>query len=323
MHNEFHDQMLDKYDIYLCSSGYEDRTCGGIQNIKNNIKFAHSFMVLLEPNDSRLFKNNQANAEKIKKILAKHSSVPKTINFKPEQISEFTDFLHENTSDHQNILIDVTSFTRSFLYSILDVCVRKRLNTHLIYSEPEEYTDNYAKGLEDIMIMSSNPGIPNQSKKILLVLFLGLENIRLESLIERWEPTKVITMIEFADGKRGDWNEKTKNNCKKLIDRYDYMEIPALNPRKSLARLEEIYNNHNKEYDICLANGGPKVHCFAISEFASRHPEVQIIYPKPYKWQQESLSEKNIVPTSLGIGKIHFFKFPMCASIEEISTSKY
>ena len=133
MHNEFHDQMLDKYDIYLCSSGYEDRSYGGIQNIKNNIKFAHSFMVLLEPNDSRLFKNNQANAEKIKKNLARHSSIPKTINFKPEQISEFTNFLYENTNDHQNILIDVTSFTRSFLYSILDVCVRKHLTLCIVF----------------------------------------------------------------------------------------------------------------------------------------------------------------------------------------------
>ncbi|MDI1495475.1 MAG: hypothetical protein K8823_783 [Cenarchaeum symbiont of Oopsacas minuta] len=318
MDSEFQDQMLDKYDVYLCSSGYEERTCGGIQNIKNDTKFGRSFMILLEPDDPRLLESNRANAEKIRENLARHSSMPKSVSFKPEQISEFTNFLYENTSNHQNILIDVTSFTRSFLYSILNVCTRKYLNTHLIYSEPEKYTKNYAQGLEDVIIMPSNPGIPNQSKKILLVLFLGWENIRLESLIERWEPTKVITMIEFADDERGDWNKKTRDNCKNIIDSYECMEIPALNPRESLARLEGVYNHYGEEYDICLANGGPKVHCFAISEFASRHPEVQIIYPKPYRWQQESLSMDNIIPTSSGIGETHFFKFPICAPIEEI-----
>ena len=171
--------------------------------------------------------------------------------------------------------------------------------------------------------MPSNPGIPNQSKKILLVLFLGWENIRFESLIEQWEPTKVITMIEFADDQREEWNKKTREKCKNIIDSYDCIEIPALNPRESLARLEGIHNHYGKEYDICLANGGPKVHCFAMSEFASRHPEVQIIYPKPYRWQQESLSKDNITPTSSGIGKTHFFKFPICAPMEEIQTSKY
>ena len=323
MHSTVQDQFLDKYDVYLCSSGYEERTCGGIQNVRSDTKFGRSFMVLLEPNDRRLFKNNQINAEKIKKSLEGHSSIPQSVNFKPEQISKFTDFLHEIINEYQSILIDVTSFTRSFLYSILDVCVQKHLNTHLIYSEPKKYTQNHAQGLEDVIIMPSNPGIPNQSKKILLVLFLGWENIRFESLIERWEPTKVITMIEFADEQRGEWNKETREKCKNMIDSYDCIEIPALNPRESLARLEGIHSHYSEEYDICLANGGPKVHCFAMSEFASRHPEVQIIYPKPYRWQQESLSKDNIIPTSSGIGKTHFFKFPICAPVEEIQASKY
>ena len=137
MHNIFQDQILDKYDVYLCSSGYEERTCGGIQNIKNDTKFGRSFIILLEPDDPILLKNNRINAEKIKNNLEKHSSIPKSVNFKPEQISKFTEFLHENINEHQSILIDVTSFTRSFLYSILDVCVQKHLDTHLIYSEPK------------------------------------------------------------------------------------------------------------------------------------------------------------------------------------------
>ena len=321
INDEFQDQVQDKYDVYLCASGYEDRTLGGIKTLEERTKFDQSFIILLNPDDPRLLGKNQTNMHHIENNLAKHTNRSKVVNFRPDQVLEFTEFLQKNINEQQNILIDVTSFTRSFLYSILSMCMQKHLNTHLIYSEPEEYTPNYSQGLEEIIIMPSNPGIPNQTKKILMVLFLGWENIRLESIIEQWEPTKIIAIIEFAEGKRSEWNEKTRENCRDIIENYDCVEIPALSPRESLARLEEIYNRHGEKYDICLANGGPKVHCFALSEFAYRHPEIQIIYPRPDKWQQESLSKKDIIPTSSGIGETHFFKFPIWAPLEEIQTT--
>ncbi|MCV0372737.1 MAG: hypothetical protein K5793_04195 [Nitrosarchaeum sp.] len=235
----------------------------------------------------------------------------------PNNHSDFNDMLLKNLDDVESILIDVTSFTRLFLYSILNVCIQKRLKVHLVYSEPEDYTMNFAQGLEEIIIMPTNPGIPDQSKKILMVLFLGWEYLRLGSLIEEWEPDKIITLAEYSEGKREKWNQITINQCKDIIAKSDFTKVPALNPKETLAKLEELYSQYNAEYDICLVNGGPKVHCFAFSEFAFKHPEVQLIYAKPYKWQQELPSEEYIEPTSRKTGNTFLFPFPISTILEK------
>ena len=176
---------------------------------------------------------------------------------------------------------------------------------------------NFAQGIEEIIIMPTNPGIPDQSKKILMVLFLGWENLRLGSIIEEWEPDKIITLAEYSEGKREKWNQITINQCKDIISKSDFTKVPALNPKETLAKLEEIRSQYGTEYDICLVNGGPKVHCFAFSEFAFKYPEIQLIYAKPYKWQQELPSDNNIEPTSKKIGNTFLFSFPISTLLEK------
>ena len=120
--NEF--QMQDKYDVYLCSSGYEDRTLGAIRTLKEHIKFEQAFIILLNPDDTRLLEKNQTNMHHIENNLTKHTSKTQIIDFRPDQVLEFTEFLQKNIDERQSILIDVTSFTRSFLYSILNMCMQ-------------------------------------------------------------------------------------------------------------------------------------------------------------------------------------------------------
>ena len=79
---------------------------------------------------------------------------------------------------------------------------------------------NLSRGLEDIMIMPTNPGIPNQSKKILMILFLGWESKRISSVVEEWEPDKLITIAEYSDDiKRENWNSVSIQQCLDLIEK--------------------------------------------------------------------------------------------------------
>ncbi len=302
--------LLDRYDLFLCSAGYEERTLGCLQKAQNNTKFDRALINLFKPADSALMNKNLEHLEKIKTLLSPMTEEKKIFRITPNNPTDFNDMLIQNLDNVESVLIDVTSFTRLFLYSILNICIQKRLKVHLAYSEPKDYTMNFAQGLEEIVIMPTNPGIPDQSKKILLVLFLGWEHLRLRSVIEEWGHDKIITLAEYSEGDRERWNEFTIKQCEKIIVDSDFIKIPALNPKETLAKLEEIYSKYNNEYDICLVNGGPKVHCFAFSEFAFKYPEIQLLYAKPYKWQQKSPSDET-EPTSKGIGNTFLFNFPI------------
>lgn len=309
--------LLSRYDLYLCSAGYEERTLGCLQNIQNNTKFSRALINLFKPDDPDLLNKNLENLEKIKTLLSPITEESKVFEIMPNNPSDFNDMLMKNLGNVESILIDVTSFTRLFLYSILNICIQKRLKVHLAYSEPQDYTMNFAQGLEEIVIMPTNPGIPDQSKKILMVLFLGWEHLRLGSVIEEWEPDKIITLAEYSEGEREKWNQITIKQCQNIIDKSDFTRVPALNPKETLAKLEEIYSQYSADYDICLVNGGPKVHCFAFSEFAFKYPEIQLLYAKPYKWQQELPSDEPIEPTSKQIGNTFIFNFPIGTVLEK------
>ena len=305
-------KLLDSYDLFVTSAGFEDRTSSGLELIINSTTFKRSIINLFKPDDVELFERNKFHLEKMQKLLAKISDDCLVAEHKPNDPDPFTQTLYHDLKHTSSLLIDITSFTRLFLYSILNACAKNNIKTHILYSEPENYTTNLSRGLEDIIIMPVNPGIPNQSKKILMILFLGWESKRLSSVVEEWEPDKLITIAEYSDDiKRENWNSVSIRQCLDLIKKSEFSRVPALLPKETLVKLEQIYETYENEYDLCVINGGPKIQCLAFSEFALRHPEVQVLYPKPYHWKQTLPDEDNVFPVSAGKGRTYLFNYPI------------
>ncbi|MHB8603288.1 MAG: hypothetical protein ACYC6W_04255 [Nitrosotalea sp.] len=309
--------LLADYDLFLCSAGFEDRTVSALERTVDIVRIKKSLINLYRVDDDELFSRNKDHADKINHLLSGINANPKILETKPNDPSEFMFELENTLLKSKNVLIDITSFTRLFLYSVLDLCERYNVKSHILYSEPLEYTMNFSQGLESIIIMPTNPGVPDQSKKILMVLFLGWESRRLGSVVEEWEPDKLITIAEFSNNEtREYWNEVTMKQCEELVVKSEHFRVPALKPRETLAKLEEIFAKYQNEYDICLVNGGPKIQCLALSEFAFKHPEVQLLYAKPYRWKQELPSSDSTKPISKGTGVTYVFSYPLNAFLE-------
>ena len=302
---------LNSYDLFVTSAGFEDRTLSGLERISNSTKFKKSVINLFKPDDIELFERNRLHLQEMENLISKISDDYLVVKHMPNNPAHFTQTLHDHFRNINSLLIDITSFTRLFLYSILNACAKNGVKAHILYSEPEKYTMNLARGLEDIIIMPTNPGMPDQSKKILMILFLGWESKRISSVIEEWEPDKLITFAEYSDDDtREHWNNVSIQQCLDLIEKSEFSRIPALLPKETLVKLEQIYEKHEDEYDLCLINGGPKIQCLAFSEFAFCHPEVQILYPKPYHWKQ-TLPNEDTFPLSVGKGKTYLFNYPI------------
>ncbi|AFS81467.1 hypothetical protein NKOR_08030 [Candidatus Nitrosopumilus koreensis AR1] len=235
-----------------------------------------------------------------------------TINNEPDNPKRFNETINAYVKNSESILIDITSFTRLFLYSLLNITLLHNKQSDILYSEPQEYTMNFSQGLEKIIILPNYPGIPDQSKKVLMIMFLGWESRRAESVVEEFDPDLLITFYETSqNNEREKWNAITIEQCKKLLESSETNSVSALTPNETIAKLEEIYEVHHDEYDICIVNIGPKSQCLAIAEFSQNHEDVQVLYPKPYKWTQELPEDEIKDPVSSGIGRTFFFQYPL------------
>lgn len=301
-----------EYDLYVTSAGFEERSVGAIQLISNWMSIKESIIVLYEIDEQQLFEGNQRNLEKIQNFLIDMGNeYPLVLKSNPSSIDKFREIISNKLTKTKRILIDITSFTRLYLYTLLYTLRENEVNADLLYTEPSNYTMNFTKGLEKIIIHPLMPGIPDQSKKILMIMFLGWEIQRAASVIEEFNPDSLITIAEQSDDSyREIWNSVTIKECEKVIAQSEFLRIKSLRPDIAIYKLEELYNQYHNKYDICVLNIGPKVHCLAIAQFAFLHPDVQVLYPKPYMWKQKD-GHRLSSPISIGIGNTHYFQFPI------------
>lgn len=305
--------LLKKYDLFICSAGYEDRTMAGLKALCSRTKIKNSIINFYEVEEFDLQKANEKNIIKIKKLLKKlGNDSPLVLITNPTNLTKFEETINTCIKNSETILVDITSFTRLFLYSLLSCLKEHSSKVHFVYSEPRDYTHNLSHGLEEIIIHPSFSGIPNQSKKILMILFLGWEIKRAEYVVKEFDPDKLITVVEEShDLKRDYWNRITVNYAKKLIQDSPSEIVQALNPTETLIKLESLYKQYSSDYDFCIMNIGPKPQCLAICEFAFKHQDVQILYPKPYLWMEESSKkDPKLKALSVGAGSSFIFEFP-------------
>jgi len=306
-------QIKNNYDLLIISAGFEDRTLGGLEQLSGKTRIKNVIMNLFHPDELELEIKNKVNQNRMMEILKEMvDGEIITIDNDPNSTKRFNETLNAYVKNSEHILIDITSFTRLFLYSILNISLSHNKHPDVIYSEPQEYTMNFSQGLEKIIILPNYPGIPDQSKKVLMIMFLGWEVRRAESVVEEFDPDLLITFHETSnDGVREKWNQTTVKQCKKLLESSETHSVSTLIPHETLKKLEEIYENHHNEYDICIVNIGPKSQCLAIAEFAQSHEEIQVLYPKPYKWTQELSENENNEPVSSGVGRTFLFQYPL------------
>lgn len=308
------DQQIKKnYDLLIISAGFEDRTLGSLEKLKGKTTVKNVILNLFHPEEPELEKKNKENQNRMIELLqeiVKGEII--TIDNETDTPKRFNKTMDAYVKNSEHILIDITSFTRLFLYSLLNITLLHNKQSDILYSEPREYTMNFSQGLEKIIILPNYPGIPDQSKKVLMIMFLGWEARRAESVVEEFDPDLLITFYETSqDDEREKWNQKTIEQCKKLLENSEIHSVSALTPNETIDKLKEIYETYHNEYDICIVNIGPKSQCLAIAEFSQTHEEIQVLYPKPYKWTQELPENEAQDPISSGIGRTFFFQYPL------------
>lgn len=311
------------FDLVICSSGYEDRTFGFLRNACEYLRARNTLIFLYRPSETSLFIRNLDNLATLKEMLQR-------IAEKPPQISEIDPVdpwsFREKTKEMirqfdlapgKRVLIDITSFTRVFLYEIIKSLYSSGCEFVAAYTEPRDYTDALPIGVSKLVIAPSFIGKPRASNKSFLLLFCGWETGRSKDTFDTFNSDDHIGVIgiEPIDKKHITWqNESYKRNKDLLSTISDVRPCPTLEFESILEFIEKVYeekttefNKRKEKHDFAITGFGPKVQNLAICIFALKHKDVQLVYGAPTYWGASSKNENDVTVESKGIGASYLY----------------
>ena len=219
------EKILKDFDLFIACSGFEERTIGLLNKINSKTKFKKSIIFIYKPKEEKLYLRNLDNLGKIRKLLSVTDNDDYiTFNIDPTNPWEFrmivNSILESNEiSENSSVLLDITSFTRIFLYEMVNALNKKNCEFTIAYTEPYDYAEILPTGITQILISPSFPGRPTPKKKSLLLLFLGWETGRTFSFYESYNADETIPVIGICpiDKKHATWSEISTLRNRELL----------------------------------------------------------------------------------------------------------
>jgi hypothetical protein len=284
--------LKNSYDIFICSASFEERCLSVAYNVEG-INF-HQTLIIINKDFSEQIENNKNILFEVikseKKIVEVSSSDPLfTADNLNKNINIGVDHEHKKT-----ILLDITTFTHEtllILIKLIQIRYPKSVITG-IYSNALEYSlgeDDInkkwlSKGISEVRSVLGYPGNIVPSRKTHLILIVGYENERAESIIEAIEPNSIALGYgrsgSATTDKNKEANEHYMNLVKQMATSYsdiETFEIPCDDPFGARNILKEIISKE-KNKNILIAPMNNKLSTLGAAWVAFENENVQICY---------------------------------------------
>ena len=299
-------KQIEKYkpdDLFICCISFEERCINVVKHLNDSYTARRSLIIrYLADNEAGLRKKHQGI---ICDNLTGHIKNNNTID--PEFFDKYNPysfwyFLEESFKDFnsiERITIDITTFTKSYLLSLLRF-LRKRypkailriLYTKGIYPENESLT----WGVKDITILPHFGGSRLDKKNSILILLLGYEDDRAYGIWEFIDPLKTVAIIADPPTYLGAEKPSRKFN-EAILDHPDTIKdkVSAMDPLETRNKLSELYNDkEHEDLSFFIAPLGTKMQLIGVYLFFAEEvelsvgaPRAQIIYAYPARYNEK------------------------------------
>lgn len=316
-------KLLKKFDLFITCAGFEQRTLGLINQLPNEIEIRKASIFLYKPYEENLYLKNLESLGKLKKELKQFKiDANEVIDIDPTDPWKFrdivVDLLNSNKiNSNSKVLIDITSFTRVFLYELIKGLYSTDCEFLIGYTEPSDYVDPLPTGINKIIISPSFSGKPRPNQKSILLLFLGWETGRTEGLYEIYNPDECIPVIGKCpiDKQHVVWSYQSEENNKKLLNYLDTLEnsstldlVDIFNfIHKIHQKTIETYRMKNQKFYFVISGLGPKIQNLASCFYALLHNEIQLIYGTPAYWGSSNVLPIEKPVESKGVGRSYLY----------------
>ncbi|MFP3517901.1 hypothetical protein SB766_17095 [Pseudomonas sp. SIMBA_077] len=215
----------------------------------------------------------------------------------------------------RDFLIDVTGLSHNVWAPLLKSAYSQKINTRLMYVEPESYTPHPTPASSAIFDLSVTfgglaplPGFaqlagPDDEDRCLFIAMLGFEGNRPEHLAAQLDPVPKVIPVVGAPGFQLEYPAFTVGCNRMFLDEYKaHSEVRyarASCPFEAFEALTKIRRDYPEHY-IYLALVGTKPHAIGSVLFAMKHAETtEILFDHPVKKSGRTS----------GVGIVHVYDF--------------
>ncbi len=276
-----------RFDYFICSSSFEERCLTLASTISkdliDNVIICH-FENNYEISDERLERLKQLFQEKQieVEILKKHQPINNFDSF----YKWFNSFKKKSI-----IAIDITTFTRENLLMLLRIAYFKKndFEFHLFYTPSNHYSISdsskeiwLSKGVKEIRSVFSYPGDFSSLKKFLLIILTGFEYERAQTLIDIYEPAKLVlgkaSTIKSINPELAKINEENFNHLQIMNSGSDTFEFSCINLEETIQTVKNQILMYGSDYNIVIAPMNNKLSSLSVGLVAIEDSTVQVCY---------------------------------------------
>lgn len=291
--------ITEPFDVFICSSSFEERSKSAAEVIEPDL-FSQA-LVCINQNNVYLAKKNAEF------LINRFGKKTQEVLFNSTNPLTFADnvatHLKQTKKEHsQRYLVDITTFTREcllILLGLLRLILKQTDILYFIYNLASNYSledsiENkwLAKGISDIRSVLSYSGDWRPSRKIHLIILVGIEYERATKLIGAFEPASVTLgfcedaeTIKLTDlGLNKLFYERLKNSYLNVNNSFLF---PCLDPMQTKNMiLEQTKSNYN----VVVASLNNKVSTLGAGLAAIENKSIQLCYAQANQYNFDNYS---------------------------------
>jgi hypothetical protein len=256
-------------DILIIFPSWEERSILGFQ--RDIEKYSNlSEVVLFKFGVSAHPVETDKNISEIQSMCPNKNIVFNEIvipNSEVEKWRKLEDFV-KNLNINANIHVDITTMSRSIIWTLFFFFRQKYEHVTVIYHKPESYSDTWLSKDPDIpQLLFKHSGIIEFGKPTTLFVLSGYDEDRVIQLINYYEPQNVIV---------GECNRR--KSCKYGIAEPEIFDIDEYDTAWGYNTIEPQIENILKTSNLIVASLGPKTGAIAVYQCFIKYPQIALAY---------------------------------------------
>jgi hypothetical protein len=216
----------------------------------------------------------------------------------------------------RTVLIDISGMTHLWALGAIHACLSCGLSVAVIYTEARSYfppkqelqkivrsweqreydiVSQYLQsaGLKTVHIVPEFGGNFRPGRKNCLAVFVGYEPNRIRGLVEQYAPGALIVLYGRSPHEKLLWRTQLSKDLHKELFSGWYVreaEISTFLVSEILSKLEDEFQILQEEYDLAIAPQCSKMQAIASYIFWRKHPEVQLLFTSPVRFNPDRYS---------------------------------
>lgn len=301
--NEISNNFSDGVDLFICSSGFENRCL----NIIKNLEMSNVANTLIYNIDD-FYKENIKNAKQMQS-LSKNSVNIINIKYKEPEVTFKT--IRETVQKYfinkpiRNVLVDITTFTHEhllMLYRIINEYKTKEMCVSYCYTTAKKYSlendDNMwlTKGSGDIRSVIGYPGYSDLLKGNHLIVILGFEIERIKKIIDNYDCEKITFLVGSCDESISNTHYCVNNKiCKEMIENncnINFIEISLVDAHKTKKQIATYIESLSK-YNITIIPMNNKISTIGAAMLALEKRDIRLCYIPADEYNKDNYSQES------------------------------